>query len=69
MTNPKYPANEIVWVSYFDKTGNLLFIMTSKPTRDQYMLYELKNGKFVRLGKAKSPDTLEEQFKIDELLK
>lgn len=63
-----FPTKEKVWVHYSDKTGNLKFIITSTPTRDQYMLYELKNNKFVRLGKATSPTELEEKFKVHQQL-
>jgi hypothetical protein len=68
MAAPKFPAKEKVWVQYSDEKGNLKFIMTSTLIRDQYMLYELSNDKFVRLGKATSPTELEEKFKVHQLL-
>lgn len=68
MTAPKFPTKEKVWVQYSDEKGNLKFIMTSTPTRDQYMLYELKDNKFVRLGKAASPTELEEKFHVHQQL-
>ena len=46
-----------------------LFIVTSKPTRDFYFLYELVDGVFKKLGKAKSPLELEEKFNIHERMR
>lgn len=59
---PKYPKGEIVWTDYRDQKGNTVYIMTSKPTRDFYFLYELKGNEFVKLGKAVSPLELEKKF-------
>lgn len=64
-----YPKNELVWVNYRDRTGELRFILTSKENREQYFLYELKNGAFVRLGKAKDPPALVEKYKVMERLR
>lgn len=37
-------------------TKTIIFVISpSKPARDFYFLYELKDGKFVKLGKDKSP--------------
>ena len=58
----QYPKGEIVWVGYYDKDHDLRYITTSKQTRDFYYLYELKDGKFVKLGKDKDPKALEEKF-------
>lgn len=60
----KYPKGEIVWVSYYNSNKELLFIMTSKPIRDFYFLYEVVDGEFKKLGKAKNPTELEEKFKV-----
>lgn len=38
--------------------------MTSKPIRDFYFLYEVVDGEFKKLGKAKNPTELEEKFKV-----
>ena len=53
-----YPKGEIVWVGHYDKDGNLCYITTSKPSREYYFLYELKDGKFVKLGRDRSPKVL-----------
>lgn len=58
----KYPKGEIVWVNHCDYDGNLRYITTSKPNREYYNLYELKDGKFVKLGKDHSPRVLEERY-------
>lgn len=60
----KYPKGETVWVSYYNSKKELLFIMTSKPIRDFYFLYEVVDGEFKKLGKAKNPTELEEKFKV-----
>ncbi len=62
----KYPKGETVWVSYYNSNKELIFIMTSKPIRDYYFLYEVVDGEFKKLGKAKSPTELEEKFKVHE---
>lgn len=54
-----YPKGEIIWVGHHDIDGNLRYITTSKPARDYYFLYELVDGKFVKLGKDKDPSVLE----------
>ena len=61
-----YPKGERVWVGYYTTDHNLLFIMTSKESRDFYYLYELVNGSFKKL--AKSPQELEEKFEVDKRL-
>lgn len=60
----KYPKGETVWVSYYNSNKELLFIMTSKPIRDFYFLYEVVDGEFKKLGKAKNTTELEEKFKV-----
>ena len=57
-----YPKGEIVWVSHYDIDHSLRYITTSKPSRDFYFLYELKEGKFVKLGKNIDPKVLEDKY-------
>lgn len=64
-----YPRGERVWTSYYNSSHELLFIVTSKPTRDFYFLYEVVDGAFKKLGKAKSPLELEEKFKVHERMR
>lgn len=61
-----YPKGERIWVGYYSRDHELLFIMTSKESRDYYFLYELIDGKFKKLGRAKSPKELEERFEVDK---
>ena len=60
----KYPKGEIVWTGYYDKQGELRFIVTSKPLRDNYFLYELVDGVFKKLGRSKNPTELENKFGV-----
>lgn len=69
MEQIKYPKGEKVWVGYYDTQKNLRFIMTSKENnRDFYFLYELVDGQFKKLGKARSPKELEVKFSVDKKL-
>lgn len=70
MSNTKYPKGEKVWVSYYDTTHTLRFIMTTKDKfREFYFLYELVDGEFKKLGRAKSPTELERKFNINKIIK
>lgn len=69
MEELKYPANETVWTRYVNGAGETLFIVTSKPTRDKYMIYELVDGKFVRRGVAKEPPELIEKCNVYERMR
>lgn len=67
MSSLKYPKGERVWVGYYNAQHELLFIMTSKETsRDYYFLYELVDGTFRKLGKARSPKELEAKFDVEK---
>lgn len=57
-----YPKEETVWVKHYDRDGNLRYITTSKQLRDYYFLYELKDDKFIKLGKDRSPYSLEKKY-------
>ena len=62
MSHLDYPKGEIRWVSHYDQTGNLRYLVTSKPTRDRYFLYEQIDGKFIRLGSGPDPKKLEDRY-------
>lgn len=61
-----YPKGERVWVGYYNRNHELLFIMTSKEARDYYFLYEVVDGKFKKLNRAKSPKELEKKFEVSK---
>ena len=65
----KYPRGETVWTSYYTSAGNLMFILTAKPQRDAYYLYELVDNEFKKLGRSKSPLELEDKFDVHTKLK
>lgn len=65
MSSPKYPRGERVWMSFFSANHDLKFIITSKESsREYYFLYELLDGSFKKIGKARSPKDLEEKFEV-----
>ena len=68
MTKVKYPKGEIVWVTYRNTAEEIKFIITSKPARDAYFLYELINDEFKKLGKAKTPTKLVEIYDVKNKL-
>lgn len=61
-----YPKNEFVWVQYCNNEDELVYIITSKQSRDCYYLYEFTDGAFNKLGKSQSPVDLEAKFKVVE---
>lgn len=65
----KYPKNEAVWVSYYTAENQLLFIITANRLRDCYYLYELREDKFTKLGRAKTPTELEVRFQVYERIR
>lgn len=59
------PKGETIWVSYCKTDGTAVAILTSKPARDYYFLYEITaDHKLIKLGKAQTPTELEEKFHI-----
>jgi len=63
VTKLNYPKNERVWVGYYSREQDLRFILTSKrDSREWYFLYELQDTEFVKLGKSKNPNELENKF-------
>ena len=62
----KYPKGEHVWVGYYNSDHELRFIITSKENREYYFLYELVDGQFKKLGRAKEPPELVERYKVYE---
>ncbi len=65
----KIPKGETAWTGYLDRKGNLLFLLTSKETRDWYFLYAAEGGELKRLGKARSPPELEAKYRVHEKMR
>ena len=64
------PKGEIAWVGYYNTNGEPVCILTSKPARDYYFLYEvLPDGRLNKLGKAKTPPELEKKFGVYERMR
>ena len=67
---PKIPRGEHAWVGYYNSSGELMFIITSKNNnRETYYLYENNSGSFVKLGKDKDPLKLCGKFNVYERIK
>lgn len=70
MSALKYPKGERVWVSYYDTSHELRFILTSKESsREYFFLYELVDDAFKKLGRARFPKELEAKFDVDKKLR
>lgn len=70
MSEVKYPKGERVWMSYWSRENELLFLLTSKENnRDWYYLYENVDGTLKKLGKARTPPELEEKYHVIERMK
>lgn len=69
MNRPKYPKGEHAWTGYYNKEGELRFLLTSKENdRSWFFLYENLNGELKKLGKAKTPAELEEKYHVAEAI-
>jgi len=64
----RYPRGEIVWTGYYNKNHELKFIVTSKPLRDYYFLYEVVDAELKKLGKTRSPMELESKFNVMDVI-
>ena len=63
----KVPSKEKIWVLYRNTENNVVAVLTSKPDRETYYLYQVCNdGSLVKLGKSKSPSELESKYQIWE---
>lgn len=59
------PKGEEVWVIYANASGIPVCVLTSKPSREYYFLYEVSSdGKLKKLGKAKEPPELEDKYSV-----
>ena len=70
MDDIKCPKGEMVWVRYCLQDGTTKFLLTSKKqNRDFYFLYEVVDGKLVKLGRSRTPPELEQKIDIHNKLK
>lgn len=70
MMKIKVPKGEQAWVWYNNVKGEAVCLLTSKPLRDFYFLYEVKSdGSLAKLGKAHSPTELEEKFNVQSRMR
>lgn len=64
-----FPKGERIWTAYYGKRGELLFLLTSKESREYYFLYEYTGTEYKRLGKSKTPPELEQRFHVRERMR
>ena len=53
----------------YNAEHELCFILTSKESREFYFLYELVDGEFKKLGKARTPKELEDKFEVSKRMR
>ena len=56
-------------LGYYNAEHELCFILTSKESREFYFLYELVDGEFKKLGKARTPKELEDKFEVSKKMR
>lgn len=56
------PKNEQVFVFHMDDKGFLRYIITTKQNRETWFLYEFLGDSFKKIGKATTPNVLEEKY-------
>lgn len=63
MENPErvngISRSEIRWIHIFTEKNE--YYVTSKESRDNYFLYQMRDGKAEKIGKSRSPADLEER--------
>ena len=66
-----YPSDEVGKVGYYDKDGNLLFVITCKKnSREFYFLYRSQpDGSLEKIDKGKDPHALASRHNVDEIMK
>lgn len=68
MSEPGCPKGETGKVGYYNRSGELIFLLTTKNNNnDWFFLYEVTtDGALKKLGKAKTPPELENRYKVVE---
>lgn len=58
--------NEIIWVQYLWK-GKPMYVITSTKLRDEYYLYKVENGKYMKTQyNNRDPTVLEKYIKFNK---
>lgn len=67
---PPTPRGEHAWVGFYNRSGALFGIVTSKnDSREWFYYYEVCDGKFVKIGKSKNPLDFYDKYNINDRLK
>lgn len=69
MTTVPYPKGEHVMTGYYNRKGELLFIVTKKKDSDWFYCYEFTGSAFRKLGKSKNPLDFYEKYHILERIR
>jgi phosphatidate phosphatase PAH1 len=56
------PKGEDLFVFHMDEQGFLRYVITAKPNRETWFLYEFTGDALKRLGKGTNPNQLEEKY-------
>lgn len=56
------PKNEKIWTTSKTLAGNTYYITAKITNRDMYFIYQLIDGKAVKIGKNKNPNILSQQY-------
>lgn len=63
------PSSEKIWSKTVLLSGQIFFITSKQNDRSVYYLYELRNGKAVRIDKDSNPRIMEERIIKNERTK
>lgn len=63
------PSSEKIWSKIVLLSGQIFFITSKQNDRSVYYLYELRNGKAVRIDKDSNPRIMEERIIKNERTK
>lgn len=62
----RIPYGEVLCVTYLNKSGEDMFLLTTKRNTDLFYLYEITENGIQKLGRDQSPLALESKFKVNE---
>lgn len=64
----KIPESEEILVRYYNRSGSLLYVMTSNYFRSEFTLYEMQENGHKKVESGLSPLSLEEKYKVYEAM-